>query len=402
MAVEIRTIHDDEIQGFRDALMAAFGEDPEADPGAADRFRALIEPTQAWGAFDGKTVVGTAATFLHPVIVPGGDALPMAGLTAVMVRPTHRRRGILRELMQMHLDDAQRRRLPVSGLWASEASIYGRFGYGLAVEGDAVTIENANTLELTAQHPLDELVWLDEARARVELPAIYARAVAARPGALVRSEAWWRERRFLETPFARHGASRRRHVMVRRGDESVGYLQFRQRGKFTDGLPAGEIEIVELVGVDPRAETTLWRFALQIDLFPRVTWWNAPIDDVLARMVTDPRRVMRRRTDTLWLRIDDIPRTLEARRYDHDATLRLRVDDDTWELAVERGRARCTATTRGAELQMSRATLGALYLGGARASVLARADLIHGDPAAIAAADRAFASEIAPWCPEVF
>lgn len=402
MAVELRTINDDEVQAFRDALMAAFGEDPESDPGAADRFRALVDPTQAWAAFDGTTIVATAATFLHPVIVPGGDTLPMAGLTAVMVRPTHRRRGILRALIRLHLEDARVRALPLSGLWASEAGIYGRFGYGLAAENDVVGIEHANTVAFLPGRELDELDAAEEERARAVLPAIYARAVAKRPGALVRSDAWWRERRFLDTPFMRRGASRRRHVLARRGDELVGYVVFRQRGEFASGLPEGKIEIVELLGIDPRAEATLWQFVLRIDLFPTVTWWNAPSDDALVWMVTDPRRIMRRRTDNLWLRIDDIPRTLAARRYDSDAALRLRVDDETWELTVESGHARCTETRRDPDLRMARSALGALYLGGVKASQLARADRVHGDPAAIAVADRMFASAIAPWCPEVF
>jgi predicted acetyltransferase len=405
MAIELRAIHDDEVQQFRDALMSTFGADPESDPGAAERVRALIEPGQAWAAFDGKTIVATAATFLHPVVVPGGEVLPMAGLTAVTVRPTHRRRGLLRELMRLHLDDARQRALPVSGLWASEAGIYGRFGYGLAAESDAVTIERAHTLAFLAEpgrDELDQLSWIDEAEARIALPPIYARAIARRPGALVRSDAWWRERRFLETPFQRHGASLRRHVLARRGDQPVGYVQFRQRGGFVDGLPAGKVEIIELLGIDPRAETTLWQLMLQIDLFPTVTWDNAPVDDALAWRVVDPRRVARRRTDALWLRIEDVPRALAARHYGGDATLGLGIGDQTWELAVEGGRARCTATRREADLRMPLATLGALYLGGVPASRLARAGRLAGDPAAIAIADRVFASAIAPWCPEVF
>jgi predicted acetyltransferase len=402
MTVEIRPIRDDELQAFRDSLMATFGEEPEADPGAAERARALMAPGQAWAAFDGKTVVATAGTFVFPLVVPGGEVLPMAGLTAVTVRPTHRRRGILRELMRLHLDDARHHALPVSGLWASEASIYGRFGYGVAAEGDAVTIERANTIAWLSERELDELEWIDEARAREVLPPIYARAVARRPGALIRSEAWWTQRRFMDTPFARGDGTRRRHVLARRGGELVGYVQFRQRSRFVDGLPAGRFDIIELIGVDPRAEVSLWQFALQVDLFPTVTWWNAPPDDALAWMVIDPRRIVRRRTDTLWLRIEDISRVLAARHYDADATLRLRVDDETWELAVEGGRARCTQATRDADLRMPRAALGALYLGGVSASRLARADRLHGDPAALAIADRVFASPIAPWCPEVF
>jgi predicted acetyltransferase len=407
MAFEIRTVADDELPAFHAAMFATFGQDPESDPAVPDRIRALIAPEQRWAAFDGGDVVATAGTFDHAIALPGGGRIPMAGLTMVVVRPTHRRRGILRELIRLHLDDARRRGFAISGLWASEASIYQRFGYGIAAEGDFVEIDDAHAVAFAEPREHDEVRWIDEARARRELPAIYDRATAGRPGALIRSEAWWRERRFLESPLVAGGASRRRHVVAARAGELVGYLQYRQRPGFTNGLPAGQLDIIELLGIDTRAEATLWQLALRADLFPRVTWWNAPTDNPLPWMVTDARRVRRRRTDTLWLRLDDIAAALAARRYAADGELRLAVDGAAWELAVsDGGSARCTPAASAAsarfELRLSRPALGSLYLGGVSASQLARAGAIHGDPAAIAMADRLFASSIAPWCPEIF
>ena len=403
MALEIRTVTDDELAAFRAALFTTFGDDAESDPDSATRVRALIPPEQRWAAFEGDTIVATAATFDLAIVVPGGT-VPMAGLTMVSVRPTHRRRGILRELMGLHLGDARRRGFSISGLWASEASIYGRFGFGIAAESHATEIDDATVVELAGPRDRDELQFVDEARARRELPAIYARATAGRPGALIRSEAWWRERRFLEIPFIRKGASRLRHVVASRAGEPVGYLQFRQRAEFPGGVPAGRLDIVELLGVDPRAEASLWHFALRADLFPRVSWWNAPVDDPLPWLVTDARRVKRRRVDTLWLRIEDVPAALTARRYAGEGALRLEIEGAAWELAAGAGgHARCTAAEPGAPaLRLSRQALGSLYLGGASASQLARAGAVTGEPAALALADRLFASSAAPWCPEVF
>jgi predicted acetyltransferase len=290
----------------------------------------------------------------------------------------------------------------ISGLWASEASIYGRFGYGVAAEADVLQIERAGSLDVGRGRELDAVDWIDEARARELLPPIYARATAQRPGALIRTDVWWRERRFVEAPFMRGGASRLRHVVAQRAGEPVGYLQFRQRSGFTAELPSGKLEIVELIAIDARAEATLWSVACNADLFPTVSWGNAPIDDLVVWLVSDPRRVARKRTDNLWLRIDDVATALAARRYAADGTLRLAIDDTTWELAVEAGVARCAPTSRPAELRLSRPALGALYLGGIRAAHLARAERAHGDAAAIATADRLFASSIAPWCPELF
>ena len=125
MGLTIRNIRDDEVDTFRAAVMMAFGDDLDVDPDGPARTRALLDLTQVWAAFDGAAIVGTAATIDFGIVVPGGGSLPMAGLTTVMVRPTHRRRGLLRQLMQHHLDDMRTRSYPLSGLWSSEASIYG-------------------------------------------------------------------------------------------------------------------------------------------------------------------------------------------------------------------------------------------------------------------------------------
>src|SRR6185436_18884915 len=100
----------------------------------------------------------------------------------------------LSELMRLHLEDARARGVAISGLWSSEASIYGRFGYGVAAEADIVGIEGTGTIAFHGAGPLDEIDWIDEGQARQLLPEVYARAIAQRPGALIRSATWWRER----------------------------------------------------------------------------------------------------------------------------------------------------------------------------------------------------------------
>ncbi|MDQ3335235.1 MAG: GNAT family N-acetyltransferase [Myxococcota bacterium] len=397
--MEIRTITDDEVFAYRESLLQTFGGDPEVDPGSEERLNALVDRSQTWAVFEGKQIVGTAASFKLDIGVPGGS-LPIAGLTMVTVRPTHRRRGLLRGLMQRHLDDAKQRDYAVSGLWASEASIYGRFGYGVAAEQDEVTIEDTRHVRI-APRDFDELEWIDEARAREVLPAIYARATAQRPGILRRSAVWWHQRRFMETPWSREGASLRRHVIVRRGDMHVGYIVYRQQ-RVEGPSPGGKVSVVEMHGVDARAEATLWQFLLNVDLFHRVGWWNAPTDDVLPLIVNNPRLVARERSDSLWLRIEDAPAALRARRYTNDGVLRFTFGGGTFELVVEDGRATCAPTTRNAELDIDRGALGSLYLGGFTATRLARAGLVRGDARAIATAERLFTSPIAPWCAEVF
>src|SRR5262245_65440920 len=128
--MEIRAITEEEVAVYRRSMLGTFGADPAEDPTGDDRFRALVDRSRAFAAFDRGAVVGTAATFDVSVTVPGGAVLPIAGLTMVTVRPTHRRRGLLRALMATFLAAARDRGNAVSGLWASDSAIYGRFGFG--------------------------------------------------------------------------------------------------------------------------------------------------------------------------------------------------------------------------------------------------------------------------------
>ncbi len=401
MSVEIRTVSDDEVSAYRHCLLQVFGDDLDSDPDGDNRVRALIPAAQRWAAFDGSQIVATAGTFDHAIGIPGGGTLPMAGLTMVTVRPTHRRKGILRQLIGAHLADARARGYAISGLWATEPGIYTRFGYGLAACADVITIDESRTLELRDRE-LDSIELVDDATARDLLPAVYARATAARPGALRRSDVWWKERRFLEAPFVRAGASKRRHVIARRDGEIVGYLVYRQRGAFDPTKPNGKVEINELLGIDARAELSLWQFAVRIDLFPNVSWWNAPTDDTLLWAVKDPRRISRRRTDTLWLRIDDVAATLDARTYPTDGKLVFDSHGATWELVVSGGRGTCKRSMGTPSLRFAETALASVFLGTEAPTRLARAELVTGSPAALALADKLFASAIAPWCPEVF
>ena len=398
--LEVRVIRDDEVEAFRDCVMTTFGDDPEIDPNGAARTRALVAPGRAWAAFDRGTIVATAGTAAFTVGVPGG-ALAMAGLTAAAVRPTHRRRGLLRELIRLHLADARAHGEPLSGLWASEATIYGRFGYGVAAELDALRIDTRGLVVAPVGEP-DRCAWVDAAAALARLPAIYARATAERPGAQRRSDVWWRERRFLEAPFMRDGASLRRHVIVERDGADVGYIAYRQRSQERDDVHSGVVEIIELIAVDPRAEATLWQFVAGVDLFTTATWAHAPVDCVLPWLASDARRVVRRRSDGLWLRVDDVAATLAARRYAADGALRLAVGDATWALSVEAGRGECVRSDDTPELRVELASLGSLVLGGISPALLARAGRITGSAEAVARAGRLFTWPIAPWCPEVF
>ncbi len=406
----VRAITEAELPAVMACVLDVFGSDPAADPQVLERMRALVPVPRTFAAFDGAALVATASAYSLALTVCGGAIVPTGGLTIVTVRPTHRRRGLLRRLIAAHLADSRARGEAMSGLYASDGSIYGRFGYGVAVESDELAVVAGDGLIDASAGAGLGLVGLGDDEALATLPAIYAAACAQRPGMYARSLDWWRWRRIADRPFARRGRSPRRHVVVRGAGGDRGYVVYRQQLAFDDGRPAGSVDVEELVALDADAEAALWRHVTTLDLFPRVSVANAAVDCPLPWLASDYRRVVRRRrVDTLWLRIDDVAAALGARRYADDGAVMFALGDEqgvadaaTWRLVVEDGVAACAPTTGAADVTLDRATLGSLYLGGVRAAALAQAGRITGQPAAIALLDRMFAWPVAPWCAEQF
>ncbi|MFL5737157.1 MAG: GNAT family N-acetyltransferase, partial [Actinomycetota bacterium] len=142
-AFDVRPAAD--LDEFTSAVLAIgqyFGMVPEEE--RMQRFTNLLPLERMYGAWSDGAIVGGAGSFEFTLTVPGGD-LPTAGVTVVGVLPTHRRRGVLRSLMRKQLDDAHERGEPLAALWASEESIYGRFGYGLASFCGEITLAREHT-----------------------------------------------------------------------------------------------------------------------------------------------------------------------------------------------------------------------------------------------------------------
>src|SRR3989454_10016485 len=143
--MEIRPVANvDELRGATGAIVHYFGRE-RPDEEWAERWLKNFELERMHAAFDGESIVGGAGAFSLRLTVPGGAVLPCAGTTVVGVLPTHRRRGILRSMMRAHLDDAHERGEPLAALWASEETIYGRYGYGLASFCGEITLAREHT-----------------------------------------------------------------------------------------------------------------------------------------------------------------------------------------------------------------------------------------------------------------
>src|SRR5579864_5573063 len=146
MDIELRPATEAESEAFLRAGEASFGahltDDDIEDEGKG------LEWERSLACFDAGRIVATAAAHSLMLTVPGVPGapgplpvVPAAGVTWVGVLPTHRRRGLLTQMMTCQLEDVAAGHEPLAILTASEAGIYGRFGYGPASYFQGIEID---------------------------------------------------------------------------------------------------------------------------------------------------------------------------------------------------------------------------------------------------------------------
>ncbi|MDH6136154.1 putative acetyltransferase [Kitasatospora sp. MAA4] len=406
--MEIRTTTDQDLEVFVDTIFAAFGrfrDSPAEGEGklwsAYEMDRNLLAVTA-----DGRPV-GTAGAYSFELTLPGGIIVPVTGVTAVGVLPSHRRQGVLSAMMRRQLTEFRGRGEFLSVLLASEALIYGRFGYGPATYTRRLTVprhQAALTLPRARSAADDPAPGADsgsiEVLRRAEcgeiLEAVYDRYRRAQPGAVSRPHRWWASRAG-QAPIS----PAQRYIAVHRDGNGVpdGYASYSVDDSET-------LTVDETIATDDAVLTALARFALGHDLVTKVVFKHVPADHPLRWQLADFNAAqLSSETDWLWVRLLDVPRALSARGWFADGELVLDVEDPflgehgRYLLTVRDGRAECVPTDREPDLSLDVRDLGSIYLGGTAPSTLVRAGHIRAHrPGAAALADALFRAERSPHC----
>jgi predicted acetyltransferase len=417
----IRPAAPEEFDAFYAVDMHAFHGRPMTDKRRAEVMR-LFEFDRSLAAFDGDAPVGIAGIYSLRMCLPGAIA-PAAGVTFIAVLPTHRRRGILSSLIRRQFADIGDRGEAIAVLWASEAGIYGRYGYGTASwhatfsfgRGDGQLGRHA-----PAAGPGLRLRLAAPESVRAELAKVYDTALPTTPGMFARDEAWWN--RVLATADEGQADSDPLRCLLAEDDDGPrGYAIYSGTSRW-DGetfLADSSMNIREMLGTDPAATAAIWSDLLSRDLTTGFTAELRPADDPVLYMLADPRRARPRVSDGLWVRLIDVPRALALRRYACPADVVVEVSDallpanaGRWRLGASARSgaagapgfaARCEATTAPADISLDVSALGAAYLGGTRLGALGGAGLVtEHRPGAVAALSAAMSWDPAPWCPVIF
>jgi predicted acetyltransferase len=399
MTTEIRVLDsEDDLVAAANLFRAAMVGFPPLSNLAPGQITTLLEPGRSIGAFVEGELVGTADATTSGLTLPGGAIVTHAAVSHVGVLPSFTRKGIATALMRHQLRDFAARGEVVATLRASEATIYERFGYGVASSSQTVEIQTARAALRPGVGSGGPLRLLDTTEAWDVLARIYAENRPARPGTIDRPPVWWQGVR-LRTEIS-SGPS---YVVVhgRPGSES-GFARYRPVATESWFISDQRTIVVEdFFAPTMPAYLGLLRFLLELDLIDRVVFWMLPVDDPLPWLLVD-RRAMRVTAvhDETWLRVIDARKALTARRYSGDGTVTIAIHDsvlpdNSASLTIAGDGAQ--PTKRPAELHVDVEGLAAVLLGGSTWRSLAVAGLARADdPAALATADRLFAVPDAP------
>lgn len=410
--VDIREVPEADIDRALELAYLVFHDRPEKE--GRERHHDLLRHCLRIGAYEGDAIVGFMAAHDFRLSVPGAD-LPCPGLTFVSVAPTHRRRGVLTALMGETLRRAGAAGSPVAALWASEAAIYGRFGYGSATQGATIEIDSTRPLALRIEpdrRPL-RLVATEDAVAVVGPYHEAARRVRA--GRPTRTVLRWTEEWLTEQDEEDEELSPPRIIALGEpGEPIAGYVLYRTKPEADVAAvrTPGRVQVHELEADTPAVAAALWECVASLDLTGRVTAWGRPADDPLLHFAADRDQVRVTAVfPALWLRLVDVAAALTARSWAAPVELVLELTDVRLPANAGRfllkagpdGAAYEPAAGRAPDLTLDVRELAACYLGGTRAVELAAAALVvEHTPGAAAALDAGLRTPLLPHTADEF
>lgn len=394
MPIEIRKITEDDLASASRTQSWAFHE--QFDESNMPRAREWFELGDYIGAFDGSDVVGVTERFPLEMTVPGG-VVTTACIGGVTVLPSHRRRGLLTEMMKRQLTAAHENGLPISALGSSEAPIYGRFGYGIASGHEHWKIDRHRTAYRQDYTWNGSLKMVKSERAREVFPDVYRRVASNRAGVIQPPKPWWDG--LLKDPSERKPGQNANFYVEYIDSDVEGYAVYR--------IKEGIVTVQQLMACSDAAYAALWRYCFDIDLIKTIEVWIRPVDDPLVWMLHDARALERKPYDCTWLRLVDVPKALSSRTYAQDGELVFEVRDDfcpwndgTYHLTGDPSGATCKQTTKSPDITLSVDDLAVPYLGGFPFTPLAHAGRVEEHtPGALSRADAMFATALKPWSP---
>ena len=336
----------------------------------------------------------------------GGNIVPVMAVNTVAVRPTHRRRGLMRMMMDHHLRRARAEGFALAALSASEATIYGRFGFGVATRHVGWEIDTQRfairpdvvvapgSLEL-ADPPLDKNIF---ERLSAGHQLTHRGAFSPLGMHLAKADGTW--------DFDEQGPSKKLRYLLHFDDSGTpdGFAEFKHGGfENKQSESPAPTAILSVCSPSPEIDRALWQGLASFDLVEKLTYESAAPDDPLPSSLVDPwaikQNVIR---DGIWLRILDLEKAVADRGFESDGHVVIKVVDSmgfcegAWCITVREGRGEAARTSLSPAVELGVDSLARLWFGDVTAVQLARSGLIHGSPGSVQKLSRLFATAFRP------
>lgn len=401
--MEIRQVTEEEFFRWRIAVRGSLGTHVTLEDTKFMRAH-RVEIDRLLVCADGDTIAGSGGVDSFDMTLPGGVQLPVGGIGYITTSPTHRRRGIQRNIMKRIHDDARDRGDAATILWASQSLLYGRYGYGNTIPVHNWQIDLRHGAFEHAPSWSGHYVKAEREEAIPMMTEAYERTRPNRAGMITRTAKRWQ--------YEIHPVHTKDEffIMYLEGDDCLAYARYTIDQDPEDEF-SGTMHVVEAVAATDAAHAALWRFLLDQELVDEIKAHARPVDDPLVWMLAEPRRLNRKLTDAIWLKFLDIPAMLEGRTYPAEDSLVIQVTDaeskeiTTYELQTGPEGGKVRTTSASPDLVMNEAELATIYLGAAQCSMLANIGLIDVAPKSLNAAIRAdamFRTSPAGWNPYHF
>lgn len=403
--MELRTLNlsdqtTDTYQEHFKAVSVGFLGLPAADPKAVElelerarnsnyRVRGIWDTTAGFPECPVATFVSWDAT-----LNAGAGLVEADFISGVTVRPTHRRRGLLRRLMLTDLAEAKQRGIPLATLTASDPRIYGRFGFGAATYRTPVEIDSGPRFEIIIP-TTGRCEFVPVEQGLTHRKDLFTKQHEIRRGSHSREED-------LSVPdfnfFTQTKGNNLRAAVhySAQNDQVDGVILFRVTGD------PRSINIEDFQHANPNAEIALWELLGNTELVNLITAETFDPASALPWALANPRVISRKPSiDHFWIRVLDPVAALEQRGFETDGDLVLEISDQLghangkFQLEVRNGRARVTPTSMPADLSLDVRELGSLYLGLGDVRTMAGLSLANGP--GVSQADELFKVFDQPW-----
>lgn len=350
-----------------------------------DQSRLGMITTSGPGLADGEPVAAFSDCVTQ--INVGAESIPVLVINWIAVKPSHRRRGLLKRMMREHLDAARERDIPLALLEASEGAIYARFGFG------------ATTRSLRAELDTRRLRWRDGvslAQGSVEFvaPTFLTEHFRAL------TDAHHRHQYGAMRPLEMHrlmdlgqwdsedkAPSQKLRAVVHfdPSGQPDGYALFSHGGWDTPVTAT----VQRVVAADAAVSRSLWDALASMDIVERLTYLSHPGDPLPLSLADEWAVKITGGTDRQWLRILDLPAAIAGRGFDGEGELTVGISDPlgyadgVWRIAARDGVGSAELTAATPEVRLGVDALARLWFGDRTAEELAVAGHIHGDDTAL-------------------